>query len=539
VATIIWGVGRSLEPRLKEQLVRGANSRLVGYTVQVESVSVYPWNLELVLHNVALRQDRHPEPDVVRIPRMDIGLQWLPLLQGRMVATSHLDSPIVNINVAQLEAELQGEIDFRERGWQRLLELYPLEVNEVSVRNASLTYTAAEAERPLRLRQASLEIHNIRKVTNRDQRYPSPLRASAVVFDEGQASFSGNADFVRFTRPAFRGNLAVDGVPLETLGPILKNYPLKVQGGVLSAVGEVQADVGATRAHLSQVRITDIRVDYLGGSDPAVVEAGRRVVQAAVRTTRDPTVQLELDDLRVTGEFAYVNLGRRPGYRVFLHGSTLVVQHAANHAALESTVALTGQLMGSGHTTVRGVFRTGSGKPDFALVARVTNADLTQLNDMLRAHLNLDVARGQLSVYSEMVVHDGQIQGYVKPLFEDVKVYGAQDADDNAFHRLYEHIADGVRKILESHQKHSVATVANLSGSVSDPNTSVLQVIGNLLRNAFIEAILPGFERRYGHSARAPPPPNGNTGPTLRVPSADALPASPTVRGDTAAKAAK
>jgi hypothetical protein len=407
----------------------------------------------------------------------------------------------------------------------------------VSVRNATLTYIAAEAERPLRLRQASLEIHNIRNVTNRDQRYPSPLRASAVVFEDGQASFSGNADFVRFARPAFRGNLTADGVPLETLGPILKNYPLKVQGGVLSALGEVQADAGGTRAHLSQVRITDIRVDYLGGSNPAVVEAGRRVVQAAVRTTRDPTVQLELDDLRVTGEFAYVNLGRQPSYRLFLRDSTLSVQHAANHAAVESTVALTGQLMGSGHTTIRGVFRTGSGKPDFALVARVTNTDLTQLNDMLRAHLRLDVARGQLSVYSEMLVLDGQIHGYVKPLFEDVKVYGEQDSEENVFHRLYEHVADGVRKILESHQKHSVATVANLSGSVSDPNTSVLQVIGNLLRNAFIEAILPGFERRYGHSLRAPPPANGNTGPALRVPSADAQPPPP-VRAASAAKTA-
>ena len=52
----------------------------------------------------------------------------------------------------------------------------------------------------------------------------------------------------------------------------------------------------------------------------------------------------------------------------------------------------------------------------------------------------------------------------------------------------------GYRPYLEN-QPREGATVADLSGPVQDPDASTWQIIANLLRNAFIEAILPGFAR--------------------------------------------
>jgi hypothetical protein len=125
---------------------------------------------------------------------------------------------------------------------------------------------------------------------------------------------------------------------------------------------------------------------------------------------------------------------------------------------------------------------------------------------MLRAHTRLDVAKGKFSVYSQILVRNGQISGYVKPLFQNVQVFGAQDANENVFHQLYERVADGVRTMLQNHQRHEVATVADLSGTLNDPNTSTPQVIGMLLRNAFFKAIVPGFDqyKKPETSATAP-----------------------------------
>jgi len=46
-----------------------------------------------------------------------------------------------------------------------------------------------------------------------------------------------------------------------------------------------------------------------------------------------------------------------------------------------------------------------------------------------------------------------------------------------------------------------VATRVELSGRIDDPKSSTWQVIGKLIENAFIRAILPGFDREV--SARA------------------------------------
>jgi hypothetical protein len=128
----------------------------------------------------------------------------------------------------------------------------------------------------------------------------------------------------------------------------------------------------------------------------------------------------------------------------------------------------------------------------------VEGASLPSINELLRAYGKFDVAKGTFSVYSEVTVHNGRIDGYVKPLFKDVQVYSPQqDQDKPALKKLYEKIVGGVSHLLENHPRDQVATVADLSGPIADPHTSTWDVIVNLVSNAFVKAILPGFEREY------------------------------------------
>lgn len=120
------------------------------------------------------------------------------------------------------------------------------------------------------------------------------------------------------------------------------------------------------------------------------------------------------------------------------------------------------------------------------------------MNDLLRAYGKLDVAGGAFSVYSEVTVDRGKITGYVKPLVKDVKVFDPQqDEKKPVLKRLYEKIAGGLSHLLENRPREGVATVVDISGSVEDPDTSLWQVIVRLVGNAFVEAILPGFDREF------------------------------------------
>lgn len=60
---------------------------------------------------------------------------------------------------------------------------------------------------------------------------------------------------------------------------------------------------------------------------------------------------------------------------------------------------------------------------------------------------------------------------------------------------IYVGLVGGIAKLLENPETEQVATQAEIRGRVGASETSTWQVIRNLIRNAFIRAILPGFER--------------------------------------------
>jgi hypothetical protein len=106
---------------------------------------------------------------------------------------------------------------------------------------------------------------------------------------------------------------------------------------------------------------------------------------------------------------------------------------------------------------------------------------------------------GVFSVYSEVRVKNGRVKGYVKPLFRDLDVYSAAQDEEKSFgEKLKEKAADLIGKVLENEPRDEVATVVPISGRLENPDAGTWNTLINLVRNAFIEAILPGFERARG-----------------------------------------
>ena len=127
---------------------------------------------------------------------------------------------------------------------------------------------------------------------------------------------------------------------------------------------------------------------------------------------------------------------------------------------------------------IRGLmtFRPETAGPNFAVAVQIDDTDLVRMNDLFRAYGDFDVAAGRFSLYTELNIHDQRIDGYLKPLFADMKVYDRrQDKHDNVFHQLYEGIVGGVAKLLETPTgREEVATKATISGPVDNPNLSTL-----------------------------------------------------------------
>ena len=69
-----------------------------------------------------------------------------------------------------------------------------------------------------------------------------------------------------------------------------------------------------------------------------------------------------------------------------------------------------------------------------------------------------------------------------------------QDSDKPLGQKVKERVLNVVGKVLKNRQREQVATVVPISGPLQNPKTGTLETVLGLVENAFIKAILPGFE---------------------------------------------
>jgi hypothetical protein len=83
----------------------------------------------------------------------------------------------------------------------------------------------------------------------------------------------------------------------------------------------------------------------------------------------------------------------------------------------------------------------------------------------------------------------------------------SRDAPASFREKLYEGLVDVSAKVLKNRPRREIVTVMDVSGRVDQPQIRTWQVVRGLLRNAFIEAVYPGFERDEGRTAKLKPAP--------------------------------
>ena len=210
---------------------------------------------------------------------------------------------------------------------------------------------------------------------------------------------------------------------------------------------------------------------------------------------------MRIDQIKiVNSEVGFVNEGTAPTYRLYLTNAEIDLENYSNQFRDgAASFNLRGKFMGTGGTDITGILRPDTASPDFELRVKIADTQVRPMNNLLRAYGDFEVVAGQFSVYSEMDIDHGTIAGYVKPLIKDLDVYDTQqDRDKDLWHKLYEGAIEDAAALLRNAPRNEVATKAEISGQTKDPQTDTLEVVVRLIQNAFVEAILPGFERDAG-----------------------------------------
>jgi hypothetical protein len=509
VALVVLGSFLVDEP-LRRVIESQMNAKMKGYTARIQRLSFHPLGFGVTLYDLTFAQNAYPEPPVFRVRQLDASVEWKALLHARLVANFRLDEPRIHVNLEHLRQEMKDPTPLEDHGWQEAFEaIYPLKINELKITDGEVMYVDPGPFEPLRVTNIQARAANIRNVHSRDRDYPSELEASAVVFESGKLRLGGHADFLKEPFLGVKGEVALEQIPLDYFRPVTNRYNLSVKGGVLSADGLVEYAPTIKVVDLRNAEVRGIKIDYIHTPKQEGVagQATRKTAEAAQKSSDRADLLVKAERVRVSdSEIGLINKTVDPEFRVFVSAVNLDVANVTNQKMEGSgRIHFTGRFLGSGRTDVTMTVPDPKG-PDFDLALKIEGTDMRAMNPLLRQYGKFDVTKGTFSLYSEMRGRDGAVTGYVKPLFKDVKAYDpTQDEGKGFVKKLYEKLVTGVTKILKNPPRDEVATKVGIEGRLDQPQTNTLQAIGNLLRNAFIKAILPGLDeelRSPGRGAR-------------------------------------
>ena len=133
-------------------------------------------------------------------------------------------------------------------------------------------------------------------------------------------------------------------------------------------------------------------------------------------------------------------------------------------------------------------------QPKFKVAFALTRVQLPQINNFFKAYAKVDAESGEFSLFGELTAAEGNINGYVKPLLDKPRFLSIEDIKEESFPKaLWESVVAAIAALFKNQPKDRLATEVPISGKFDQPNPDTLATIFNLLRNAFIQAIVPGF----------------------------------------------
>ena len=198
------------------------------------------------------------------------------------------------------------------------------------------------------------------------------------------------------------------------------------------------------------------------------------------------------------GDIHFRDFSRQPNVDLFMTNVHVVAVNLTNSRRLSKSlmavIDATGYVPPTGSMKLHLEANPFASKPTFSVAAEMTDVQLTQWNDFLRAYGGVDAAKGSFSVYTEMKVNRGNLQGYIKPIFKDVEIARWKEHHESVLKVVWKKIVAGVAEALKNQPKNQIATRIPLNGDLENPNPGILATVGELLRNAFIQALFPGLE---------------------------------------------
>ncbi|WP_212630293.1 DUF748 domain-containing protein [Pseudomonas sp. KB-10] len=255
------------------------------------------------------------------------------------------------------------------------------------------------------------------------------------------------------------------------------------------------------RAVVARVIFDRPQVNFVDGQNSDDTQTGEGVDW---REQLNKLLPITLNEVRVLdGTLGFYNFSVAPPVKLHANAIDASLYNLTNVADEQGDRVArfegTAQLLDHAPLEATAVFDPFHNFEDFEFRVRATGIELTRLNDLANAYGKFDFKSGNGDLVVEASAEDAQLSGYIKPLLRNVEVFDWQqdveDQDKGFLRSIWEALVGGSEKVLKNQRQDQIATRVELSGSTRQQDISAFQAFIGILRNGFVEAFTPRYER--------------------------------------------
>ena len=199
----------------------------------------------------------------------------------------------------------------------------------------------------------------------------------------------------------------------------------------------------------------------------------------------------------VEGQIHYRDFHSKPTFDIYTKEVHILAENLnnaeKNKELLPSTITASADVYG-GKATASMKMDALAKTPTFDGKAKMEGLNLANLNHFIDAFAKFDIKSGEISIYTEAAAKNGEITGYTKPIIKNLKVVNWEKDKEKPLKIAYEAVVGAIAWIFKNHNKDQLATKVEFEGNIKKPDIDIWEIIGEVLRNAFIQALYPALE---------------------------------------------
>jgi hypothetical protein len=198
----------------------------------------------------------------------------------------------------------------------------------------------------------------------------------------------------------------------------------------------------------------------------------------------------------VAGELRWIDRGR-PDEALRIHDMAMSIENFSTDRArsqgLPMLITGRGRIGREGRCALFVSVNPWTGNLDFAGRIQIVGLRLEELSRFVQQRTELRATSGTLAVFAEFSVHEGRLEGGIRPILTDAEV-SAEDSD--WFSTLQDWVVSAAVELFSRDvgQGERLAATIPLDGPLQDPRAPLWTAVWTVIENAFFDAVNAGFE---------------------------------------------